>query len=319
MAREAAESPGRRMETPMTQLFRRAGIALALTFAAPHAFAQQAPAPAAQVEDADPALWVVKDADTTIYLFGTIHVLKPGLSWFDEAVRKAFDESAELVTEIGATPDPAAAQPLILKYAISMEGPGLSERLPADKRAAFANAVAAAGLPAAAIDRFKPWFAASQLSLVALQRAGYDPSSGAEQKLTEAARAANKPISGLETFEEQLGFFNTLSDEAQIRFLTESLEELDNIGPEFAKMVAEWSQGDADGLAAIMNEALRSSPELAKVLLADRNARWAEWIDARLDKPGVVFIAVGAGHLAGGDSVQAMLAQRKIVATRIDY
>ncbi|MFL9839729.1 TraB/GumN family protein [Sphingomonas sp. ST-64] len=305
----------------MTRLFRRAGTALALFFVAPHALAQTAPAPApaAQVQDADPALWVVKDEDTTIYLFGTIHVLKPGLSWFDEAVKKAFDESAEMVTEIGTMPDQAAIQPLLMKHAISMSGPSLTERLPEEKRAAFTKAVTDAGIPVAAVDRFKPWFAASQLGLVALQKAGYDPNSGVEQKLSEAAKAANKPVSGLETIDQQFGFFNALSEEAQIKFLTESLDQLENVGPEFAKMVAEWSEGDAVGLAAIMNEALRSSPELSKMLLADRNARWAEWIDTRLDTPGVVFVAVGAGHLAGDDSVQAMLAKRKIKTQRIEY
>ncbi|MCR5870790.1 MULTISPECIES: TraB/GumN family protein [unclassified Sphingomonas] len=305
----------------MIKMLSRTGTALALLFVTPAALAQQAPAPApvAQLKDSDPALWVVKDEDTTIYLFGTIHVLPAGLSWFDEAVKKAFDESSEMVTEIGEMPDPASVQPLILKYAVSTAGPTLTERLPADKRAAFAKAVADAGLPAQAVERFQPWFAASQLSLVALMKAGYNPASGAETALSEAAKAANKPVSGLESIEMQFGFFNSLSEAAQIQFLSETLEQLGQVGPEFAKMVAEWSEGDAEGLAAIMNEALRSSPELSKMLLADRNARWAEWIDTRLDKPGVVFMAVGAGHLSGPDSVQVMLEKRQIKTQRIEY
>ncbi len=305
----------------MKKYLPRAATALALLFVTPAALAQQAPAPApaAQVKDADPALWVVKDEDTTIYMFGTIHVLPAGLSWFDEAVKKAFDESGEMVTEIGNMPDPATIQPVILKYGVSTSGPTLTERLPADKRAAFAKAVADSGLPAQAVDRFQPWFAASQLSLVALMKAGYNPASGAESALAEAAKAANKPVSGLESIEMQFGFFNSLSEAAQIQFLTETLAQLGNVAPEFQKMVDEWSEGDAEGLAAIMNEALRSSPELSKMLLADRNARWAEWIDTRLDKPGVVFMAVGAGHLSGPDSVQVMLEKRQIKTSRIEY
>ncbi len=305
----------------MKKFLPRAATALALLFVTPAALAQQAPAPApaAQVKDADPALWVVKDEDTTIYLFGTIHVLPAGLSWFDEAVKTAFDASTELVTEIGDLPDPASIQPLLLKYAMTQSGPTLTERLPADKRAAFAKAVADAGLPAQAVDRFQPWFAASQLTLIAMAKAGYNPASGAESALGEAAKAAKKPVSGVESIEMQFGFFNSLSEAAQIQFLTETLAQLDQIGPEFAKMVGEWSEGDAEGLAAIMNEAMRSSPELSKMLLADRNTRWAEWIDTRLDKPGVVFMAVGAGHLSGPDSVQVMLEKRKIKSARIAY
>jgi len=305
----------------MKKFLPRAATALALLFVTPAALAQQAaaPAPATQMKDADPALWVVKDADTTIYLFGTIHVLPAGLSWFDEAVKTAFDASGELVTEIGDMPDPASVQPLIIKHAVMTSGPRLSERLPADKREAFAKAIADAGIPAQAVESFRPWFAASQLSLVALMKAGYNPASGAETALTAAAKAANKPISGVETLDQQFGFFNSLSEAAQVQFLTETLAQLGNVGPEFEKMVAEWSAGDAEGLAAIMNEAMRSSPELSKMLLADRNARWAEWIDTRLDKPGVVFMAVGAGHLSGPDSVQVMLDKRQIKSQRIEY
>lgn len=305
----------------MKKFLPRAATALALLFVTPAALAQQAPAPApaAQLKDADPAMWVVKDEDTTIYLFGTIHVLPDNLSWFDEAVKTAFDESGELVTEIGDMPDLATVQPLIIKHAVVPTGPRLSERLPADKREAFTKAVADSGIPAQAVESFKPWFAASQLSLIALTKAGYNPASGAETALTAAAKAANKPISGVETLDQQFGFFNSLSEAAQIQFLTETLEQLGQVGPEFQKMVNEWSEGDAEGLAAIMNEALRSSPELSKMLLADRNARWAEWIDTRLDKPGVVFMAVGAGHLSGPDSVQVMLDKRNIKSTRIKY
>ncbi len=302
----------------LTKLFRPAA-ALALLFGAP-AFAQDAtPAPAAATRDADPALWVVKDADTTIYLFGTVHLLKPGLSWFDEAVRKAFDESGELVMELSGPPDPATVQPLLMKYGISMTGPSLTEKLPEAKRAAFLKALADFGLPQAAVDRFDPWLAGTQLSMLTLIKAGYDPKSGAEEALNAAAKAAGKPVSGLETIEQQFGFFDGMSEGAQLLMLTEAVDKLDSAADEFDKLVAEWAQGDAEGLAVIMNDGLRSSPELAKVLLADRNARWADWIKARLDKPGVVFVAVGAGHLAGGDSVQAMLAKRRVKSERIAY
>lgn len=301
----------------LTKLLRRA-TALALVLSAPGAFAQTA-APTPAPQDADPALWVVKDEDTTIYLFGTVHILKPGLSWFDEAVRQAFDESSELVTEIGGTPDQAAAQQLIIKYGFNPTGPALTERLPADKRAAFAKAVADLGLPQAAIDRFDPWLAGVQMTMLAVVKLGYDPKSGVEEALNTAAKAENKPVSGLETIEEQFGFFDSLSEEAQIKFLVETIDKLPEAGPTLDKMVAEWSAGDADGLAALMNEGFKASPEVAKKLLADRNARWAEWIGTRLDKPGVVFVAVGAGHLAGADSVQAYLAKRQIKSVRIDY
>ncbi len=288
----------------------RALAALAL-LAAPAAYAQEA-------KDADPALWVVKDKDTTIYLFGTIHVLKPGLGWFDEAVKTAFDKSDELVLEM-VEPDPATMQGLIVKTALTADGPTLTEKLPANKRAAYAKALTDVGVPAAALDRFEPWFAAVTLTMAGLPKLGYDPASGAERVLSAAAKTAGKPVIGLETAEQQLGFFDGLAEPIQVQFLVSTIEDYPKMGAQLDKMVASWSAGDPETLAKTMNDELVDTPEVAKVLLADRNVGWADWIDRRLDKPGTVFVAVGAGHLAGNDSVQAQLAKHKLKATRIAY
>ncbi|MFE8584779.1 TraB/GumN family protein [Sphingomonas sp. NCPPB 2930] len=288
---------------------------LALMLALP-ACAQSKPAQAPN--DADPALWVVKDADTTIYLFGTIHVLKPGLTWFDEAVKTAFDKSDQLVLEM-VEPDKATMQQIVLKNGFSPTGPTLTEQLPADKRGAYLKAIADLGAPPQAFDRMKPWLAAVTLSIAPLQKQGYDPANGPEKVLTEAARSEGKPVEGLETAEQQIGYFNGLSPKAQIEFLTSTVDELPKAGEEMAKMVDEWAHGDPDALARDMNESLKDSPEVAKTLLTDRNGRWASWIKQRLAKPGTIFMAVGAGHLAGDDSVQAQLAKQGIRAQRIAY
>ena len=299
------------------------------TFAAPMAllaipataYAQAAPAPAAPAatKDADPAIWVVKDADTTIYLFGTVHVLKPGLSWFDEAVKAAFDKSDTVVLEM-IEPDAATMQSLIMKTALAPAGdPALTVKLPEASRAPYAAALADLGMPAAALDRFQPWFAAMTLSIAPLQKLGYDPSSGAERTITDAAKAAHKEIVGLETAEQQLGFFSTLPADKQVQYLANTVKEYNNVGPLLDKMVTQWSSGDPVALGNTMNDEMRKMPEIAKLLLTDRNARWADWISARMAKPGTVFIAVGAGHLAGADSVQAYLAKHNLKAERIQY
>lgn len=277
-----------------------------------------APAPAVTTIDADPALWVLRDEDTTVYLFGTIHVLKPGLSWFDEGVRTAFDASDEVVLEM-VMPDPRAMQALIQRLAITTGGPALPERLAPPRREAYLKALSSLGLPANVFDRTKPWFAATNLSLMPLIKLGYDPAQGAEAQITEAAKAAKKQIIGLETAEQQLGYFEGLSDGAQIALLNSTVEELPRIEPMIENMVGAWAAGDPDRLGTIMNEGLVETPEVAKALLTDRNARWAEWIDARMDKPGTVFVAVGAGHLAGADSVIAGLEKRKFRVTRVRY
>lgn len=302
-------------------------IATAALLLGGHAGAQAAPvaaappAPASASIPADPALWVVKDEDTTIYLFGTVHVLKPRLSWFDSAVRAAFDKSGQLVLEI-PLPDPAEAQKVILPLAVDASGKTLRSKLTEGERKEYEAAMGKLGLPPAALDQFdrlKPWFAAVTIAQIALQKAGYSPDEGAEKALNAAAGTAGKPVSGLETLQQQLGYFDTLPEKDQIAFLMSGVRDLDTFGALIDGMVERWKAGDADGLSKLMNRDVSSQPTLYKVLLADRNARWATWIDNRMKTPGTVFVAVGAGHLAGKDSVQAQLTKYKLKAVRISY
>jgi len=310
----------------MDMKFFRRLIAAPAILLAPPVTAQSAPAPMAapvatasvSTTNADPALWVVKDKDTTIYLFGTIHVLKPGLSWFDDGVKKAFDSSDELVLEM-VQPDQATMQNIVLSKAYSLSGPTLAERLPEADRGNYLKAMNSLGIPPAAFDRAQPWFAATNLSLLPLMKLGYDPKSGPETVLTEAAATEKKAIEGLETPEQQIGYLAGLPEKVQMAFLESTLKDLPKTEETMNGMVAAWSRGDPDALAKFMNDGLDDSPELAKTLLFDRNARWAQWIKARLDKPGTVFVAVGAGHLAGRQSVIDQLKTLKIKAKRVAY
>ena len=282
--------------------------------------AEPAPvAAAAATTDADPALWVVKDDDTTIYLFGTVHVLKPGLSWFDEAVKSAFDKSDEMMLEIVMPEDQAAVAKTMMPLAMDTTGKTIPSRLTPEQLQAYQAAMVSVGLPANAFDSFEPWFPAMTLSVLPLTKLGYDPEQGAEKLLTKFAKADGKPVSGLETLEEQLGFFDKLPDTQQVAFLNSVVKDLDKLGPTLDKMVGLWAKGDPDGLAVVMNDSLAATPELAAMLLYERNERWADQIKTRMDKPGTVFIAVGAGHLAGEKSVQDYLKDRGLTATRIDY
>ncbi len=274
------------------------------------------PKPAAN--DADPALWAVKDADTTIYLFGTVHVLKPGLSWFDEGVKRAFDASGELVLELVMPPE-SEMQALVGELGSDPVGPPLPDQLPPAEAEKMRAALADAGLPGNALDHSDPWLAATTLSVLPLRKLGYDDKDGAEAVLSGAAATARKPVIGLETARQQLGYFDALSPAAQRALLIETIDDLPKAGDTIGRMVQLWSKGDADGLAALLNEDLRDSPELAQALLIRRNRNWADWIAKRMAKPGTVFLAVGAGHLAGDASLQAELARRGLKVERVAY
>jgi len=287
--------------------------AMGLAFALP-ACARAAP----PAKDADPALWVVKDQDTTIYLFGTIHVLKPGLTWFDEAVKKAFDGSNTLVLEM-VEPDRATQQKVVLAKAFAPDGPPLSAQIPAGKRAVMAKTLTDNGFALSQYDRMRPWFAAITLSILPLEKLGYDPANGPEGILTRAARAQNKQVMGLETFEGQMSIFDKLSQKGQIELLTSTIDELPKAAETMDKMVDEWAGGHPEELAKDMNASLKDTPEVAETLLLNRNRQWAGWIAERMKTPGTVFIAVGAGHLAGTGSVQEQLLRYKLKATRVKY
>lgn len=152
------------------------------------------------------------------------------------------------------------------------------------------------------------------MSIIPLMQQGYTPGAGVEKVLL--SKVGDKPQGALETAEFQLGIFNGMDQAAQITFMMEAIEGMDETAPMLNRMVAEWAEGDADELAVIMNEGM-TDPAVAEALLYSRNANWAEWIDTRLDQPGSVFIAVGAGHLAGTKSVQDYLATKGITVTRV--
>lgn len=285
---------------------------LAATLMTGTAFAAE---PASTV-NADPALWVVKDKDTTIYLFGTVHVLKPNIAWFDGGVKKAYDASSEVIMEI-VQPDPQAAQGLIMKRAVDPDGPALTKKLTPDDARAYEAALQTIGIPAPAFEQFEPWFAATALSLVSVQKAGFSPDTGVEKQLTEAAKRDGKKVGELETLEQQLDMFDTIPEPQQIAFLNATVKELSRAEAMLDGIVESWAKGDPDGLATQINTSASITPELQKTLLTDRNQRWADWIATRMEKPGTIFIAVGAGHLAGKGSVQDFLTAKKFKVTRI--
>lgn len=299
-------------------------LALALTPLSPLAFSsaaaqQAAAAPIAQPASApaNPALWVMRDEDTTIYLFGTVHVLRPDLDWFNGHVRAAFDASDEVKLEVLLPEDPAALAPVVMRYAIDPDGRTMTSRLTPEQLQAYTTGMDAIGIPVAAVDQLEPWLIGLTLGQVMVQRSGYSGESGAERVLTAAANASGKPISALETFEDQIEMLDSAPASEQIHGILDVLGRFDEAASTFDAMVASWANGDPDATSAVMNQAMASSPETFRILLTDRNRRWAETLAARMDQPGTLFVAVGAGHLAGEGSVQQFLAERGLTVERV--
>jgi uncharacterized protein YbaP (TraB family) len=272
---------------------------------------------AAPERAAGPALWKLADADTTIYLFGTIHLLPEGLDWRTPVLDAAIAGSEGLVLETILGSDPTAAAGVMMKLGMSDGLPPLAERVPAEKREALNKLIAATGVPARALDRMETWAAALTLLAIQFRLMGFDPDLGVEKGLEAAYRASAKPVTGLETVEQQFGFFDQLSEEAQRTFLEGILDRPEETKAQFEAMLNAWRSGDTKAIAATFDSETALMPELRQVLMRERNARWAEWLEKRLEQPGTVMVAVGAGHLVGNDSVQALLKAKGLEAQRL--
>jgi uncharacterized protein YbaP (TraB family) len=287
-----------------------------LPLLAPLALAACHAQPPAPKQDADPALWVVRDADTTIYLFGTVHQLKPGMGWFDDEVKAAFDRSDSLELET-VLPPQAEAEALVREVGASTTR--LSDQLPPETAMRLHDALTRLGKQPDALDGSQPWLAAVQLANMPAQATGYATEDGAEAVLTGAAKAAGKPVGGLETMREGLAPFGHLSPAAQQALLNQAIDGLPKAQALIDRIIAAWSQGDVDAIGTLMNDDLARSPELEQALLIQRNRHWADWIANRMKAPGTVFVAVGAGHLAGVHALQGELRRRGLTVYRLHY
>ncbi|MDP9424184.1 MAG: TraB/GumN family protein [Pseudomonadota bacterium] len=241
--------------------------------------------PAPAMVRASPALWEIRDADTTIYLFGTFHTLDGRTVWFDHKVREAFDASGELVLETIIPADMSAANEQA------------TEAGPDGKR------------------RLKPFIAQTRTVMNESKSIGMSVDNGADMVLRRVAEGLGKPVSGLERFEDQI---KTLSNiPAPPPAAAAAAKAAPSAIVTVNDLLGAWRAGDTAAFSTMLAGFEAKSPVAYRMLIADRNARWGQWIADRLDQPGTVFVAVGTGHLAGKHSVQQWLAGRGIATARV--
>jgi uncharacterized protein YbaP (TraB family) len=262
-------------------------IAAAVATSPPSAAVAEAPMP-----DAKPALWVVNDEDTVIYLFGTFHALDGKSAWFNDEVRTAFNRSHELILET-IVPD-------LAKQPAPVPGPGFRIQ-PVGPFAGSAS-----------------FLTTSKTVMSAGRSQGMSTAHGADTILREAAEEIGKPVGGLESFQYQLNMFSKLPGATPPKDPEVATRTKLQVAAVLTQLQAAWNRGDAESFEPMLDQMRTKSPETYKLLFNDRNGRWAAWIARRLEQPGVVFVAVGAGHLAGQDSVQNKLADLHVRSQRIN-
>lgn len=265
----------------MVNLF--AAAALAAAFPATASLPQPAP-----------AMFEIHDSDTTIYLFGTFHALDGNHEWFDRGVRNAFEESNELVLET-----------------LLPEGPNASAQI---KQTIKGPTVT----PSAS------FLATTKMAINVGKSQGMQVDDGADMVLRHVAEAEGKPVAGLETLELQLNMFNHLRVAAPTAPAGVKAgqpvddKSIQDLSKAMADMQSAWKRGDQNVFVHMLGQLEAGSPETYRMMFTERNARWADWIAARLQTPGTVFVAVGAGHLAGKDSVLVRLAEKGIESERVN-
>ena len=286
----------------MRKFLTRTAAALVASAAAFTPLVAKTPAPA------KPAMWVLSDVDTTIYLFGTIHLLPKGTQWRTPTFDKAATSASDLVVETMIDEaNPASAAAVMMKLAVNPNLPPLLDRVPADKRAALAGVVAQSGVPMAVLDKLETWAGAFILLGVTMKSLGLDPGSGVEHSLKSEFVAAKKPVGQLETNAEQFGFFDTLPEKDQRLMLDRVLRNADANRQQFVAVLAAWLRGDPDAVITNESDNILASPVIRDALLDGRNRNWAVKIAKLVDRGDNAFVAVGAAHMAGKGGVPTLL------------
>jgi len=244
----------------------------------------------------------------TLYIVGSIHLLKPDAYPLATAIEEAFDASPEVIfeTDVEALQDPRM-QMKLMERGLYSDGSTIEDHVSKETYEIYTEFLNEYGLPEAMFNKFKPWMAGITASVLAMQKAGYSPEHGLEQYFSKRAKEAGKPMSGLEEPMFQIDLLASFENEREEEFLVKTIQDLKAIPDYFEKMDQAWRTGNMKALADLLNEGFEGFPELAEKLLYARNRDWAEKLDARIKagEPGIVI--VGAGHLAGKENLIDLL------------
>lgn len=262
---------------------------------------------------AQPPLWVVHGPHATIVLFGSVHILPPGLDWEPPRLKRALADADDLWFEIPL--DDASsltATRLAALHGLQAPGESLSGELSVATRERLAKVARSCGVSVEGLDRLRPWLAEITLSLAVYRQAGAVQEDGVERQIAALVRPS-VPRHAFETAEQQIGFLSSAPLSDQIASLEETLGELDEGPASYERVVTVWMDGDAPGIVReALDPMIKIAPGVYRSLVVARNRRWADAIYERLQGKGEAVMIVGVGHLVGPDGVPALLRARGV-------
>ena len=259
-------------------------------------------------------VWEIETPTNSVYLMGSIHYLRSTDYPLAPAMQAAFQDAENVVFEVhpAELTNPATAMAFLQGAAPDSQAEALQMALEpgTETYQLVKDATLETGLAIEPFHKFEPWFLALTLSTSRLMQLGYTPESGVELRLYEEAVAAGKRISGLETIEEQLGFFDNLSVSTQVDFLSQTVQELDNLNVALDSLIASWKTGDVEQFESLVVSDLAGYPELEDTLLRQRNRNWIPQIEALLGRSDDYLVVVGSAHLVTEDGLVHLLEGR---------
>jgi uncharacterized protein YbaP (TraB family) len=256
-------------------------------------------------------LWKVTGKHNVVYLFGSIHLLKAEDSDLPTIALKDYSSAARVVMELDPTGMAAEAlQNVNLEMEMLPAGQTLGQVLGPVLNKQFQAHADGLGIEAGMIEHFQPWFAAMMLEQVELANMGLDPTMGVDMQIAQMANSDNKPIIGLETVSEQLGFFAHMSMEQQRQYLRSALKEADTLDTQLVAVVSAWKRGDTVALEKQLNEGSRDTPEFSRLIGPERNRKWLPRIVEYLNGNDNTMVVVGSMHLVGKDGLVELLRAR---------
>lgn len=254
-----------------------------------------------------PAIWKVERGEATAYIMGTIHLMTPETDWYSERVASRFESAGTLVLEVDMLgPEIVQAQQLAVENSRLPAGQTLADFYSDEEYARLVSVATGVGIPSEALTKLRPWLVSLQLSLVSAQAAGFLQQYGVDLTLLTRATQADKPVIGLESAIYQMGLIIDMDDTLLARMILDELDQIADLEGMFIEMRDLWLTGDTETLGALINESF-TDEDMAEKLLYQRNRNWVGRLEEILATPGVYFIAVGTGHLAGKNNYIQLL------------
>lgn len=271
-------------------------------------------------KEAGPAMWVVSDADTRIYLFGTVHLLPKGVTWETEAFRKAMAESAVTAIEVDTESDYARGTlaDLVREHGLNPSWQTLRGILGSERYAKLSDVAKTYGITLAKMERYRPWFVMLMLDVEVMKANGFNRDLGVERTVLTRAFSERDRVLTMESQEAQVKALATLDSREALDGFDVSMADLADFKGKMGPLLTAWRTGDVETLDKVScAELRRAAPGAYRALIINRNANWVDRLTGWLKGKGTYFVAVGAAHLVGPDSVINMLDKRGFKATRV--